>query len=353
MKLPNGYGSVYKLSGKRRCPYIARVTTGWAVDMDTKQRKQQYATIGYFKTKQDALLALAAYRENPYDLHASSMTFEQAYDKWSADYFLTLSNRSSVRTITCAWKYCEPLYNMRIRDIRVSHLEGTIKAADTGNSTKQRMKSIFNMLYRWAMKNEIVDKDYAQLCDGVKREKAQIVRIPFSVAEVQTLYDNTALPFVPMILIGIYSGWRPQELAVLKVVDIDLEHWVYTGGLKSDAGRNRMVPMHSRVRDLVQAEYDKAVALGADTLFTDETSQTGISLTYDKYRARFNKVMRKLKMDHKPHDTRHTFITNAKEAGVDEYMLKMIVGHEIEDITERVYTHRTMQQLAAEIEKIK
>ena len=58
-------------------------------------------------------------------------------------------------------------------------------------------------------------------------------------------------------------------------------------------------------------------------------------------------------MNHKPHDTRHTFITLAKKAGMNEYILKLIVGHAIQDITEKVYTHRTMEELQAEIEKIK
>lgn len=32
MKLPNSYGSVYKLSGKRRNPWAARKTVGWSDD---------------------------------------------------------------------------------------------------------------------------------------------------------------------------------------------------------------------------------------------------------------------------------------------------------------------------------
>ena len=57
-------------------------------------------------------------------------------------------------------------------------------------------------------------------------------------------------------------------------------------------------------------------------------------------------------MTHKPHDTRHTFITWARAAGVDEYILKLIVGHEIDDVTEKVYTHRTAEQFLNEIIKI-
>ena len=75
-------------------------------------------------------------------------------------------------------------------------------------------------------------------------------------------------------------------------------------------------------------------------------------LTYDKYRGRFEKVMLMLKTNHTPHETRHSFITYAKKSDINEYMLKQIIGHEIRDITEKVYTHRTIEELCLEMEKI-
>ena len=62
--------------------------------------------------------------------------------------------------------------------------------------------------------------------------------------------------------------------------------------------------------------------------------------------------MKRLDLEHRPHETRHTFITKAKECNVDEYILKLIVGHAIADITEKVYTHRTIEQLKEEMQKI-
>lgn len=90
----------------------------------------------------------------------------------------------------------------------------------------------------------------------------------------------------------------------------------------------------------------------SEFLFNDENGQQGTSLTYDKYRGRFNKITKKFHFSHRPHDTRHTFITKGKKAGMDEYLLKIIVGHEISDVTEKVYTHRSMEELRREINKI-
>ena len=352
MKLPNGYGSVYKLSGKRRNPYIVRKTTGWVVDDATGTAKQQYITIGYYPTKAEALNALANYNANPYDIATNTITFAEVYAKWSEAHFNTIVP-SAQRTWASAFNHSGPLHKMRMKDIRPNHLEETIKNADVGQSTKQRMKSLYNMMYKYCLKYDICDKDYAALCESVKRGKPTIERVPYTPEEIQQLWDNLGFPFVDMVLIGIYSGWRPQELAILQVADVDLEARTFFGGLKTDAGRNRCVPIHPLIYALVKRNYDNAMACGSSYLFNDENGQQGTWLTYDKYRVRFNKINKKLGQNHRPHDTRHTFITKAKEAGVNEYVLKLIVGHAIEDVTEKVYTHRTMQQLAEEIQKIK
>lgn len=351
-KLPNGYGSVYKLSGNRRNPWVAAKTFGWILDEEKGTAKQNQRPIGYFPTKSEALDALANYNENPYDIDTQNITFEEVYNKWSAEYFPTLKNKSSVRTVTAAYKYCKPIYNMRMRDLRVNHLEQTIRDAKVGDSTKARIKSLFNLMYRYAMKHEIVDKDYAALCDSVKKPKPTIERIPFSQEEIKALWDNINFPFVDMVLIGIYSGWRPQELAILKIANVDIEAHTFTGGLKTEAGIDRIVPIHPLIFSLVEANYNKALSMGSEYLFNDENGQQGTYLTYDKYRGRFKKVMKRLNQAHKPHDTRHTFITKGKYYQMDDYILKMIVGHAINDVTEKTYTHRVIEELRREIEKI-
>lgn len=355
-KLPNGFGCIYKLSGKRRKPFAVRKTDKWIIDPVTGKAKQTYINIGYYATREEAMIALAEYNENPYDIKADSITFSEVYEKWNKGYFPTLSNSSSIRTITAAYAYCNGLYDMRMKDIRVSHLEGTILNADVGDSTKGRIKSLFNMMYKYAVAHDIVDKDYASVMfangNPIKRERTK-EPIPFTDEEVQQLWDNKdSIPFADMVLIGIYSGWRPQELSILQITDIGLEAGTMKGGLKTDAGKNRIVPIHPVIKPLIENRMKEADTLQSGYLFNDVNGQQGTYMTYDKYRKRFQKVMDRLKMKHRPHETRHTFITKAKACSVDEYILKLIVGHAIEDITEKVYTHRTMEQLKSEMEKI-
>ena len=131
MKLPNGYGSVTKLSGNRRKPYLARVTLGWITDEQTGKTVQNRVPLGTFKTKKEALQALAEYGANPYDIQNAAMTLAELYDKWTAAYFPTLESESSCRTIKSAWSYCHAIAGMRVKDLRARHIKGIMAVSYT------------------------------------------------------------------------------------------------------------------------------------------------------------------------------------------------------------------------------
>lgn len=374
MRLPNGYGSVTKLSGKRRKPYVARVTIGWTTDKTTETTSQNRVTIGTYATKKEALQALSEYLANPYDIQNNNLTLSELYQRWSSEYFQTLEE-PSVRTVTAAWKYCHKIYGMRVKDLRARHIKGILEdgyviresGKDAGKKipaspgTKSRIKSLFNVMLDYAMEYELVDRNYARtfdLSNDVIKEKETVARghINFNNSELETLWNNVNnVKFVDWILIQCYMGWRPQELGLLKIENIDLENWCITGGMKTDAGKERIVPIHTRIRVLVQKNYNEAISLGSDRLINDpESKKGGIKITYDKYAKRFTKVIAELNLneDHRPHDPRTTFVTMAKKAEVDEYVIKRLAGHKITDITEAVYTKRDLEWLRSELEKI-
>lgn len=368
MKLPNGYGSVHKLSGaKRRKPWRVRITDGYEYDPIKDKQIQKYKTLGYYETKQQALQALATYNENPYDLDADKITFSECYEKWTEDYFQKIAP-SAIRTVEAAYRYCSILYDMRMKDIRTYHLKGCMDdgyiipeiGKDKGKkryasaNTKTRMKSMFNLLFDYAVEHEIAMVNYARNFniddDTVKeKEKNKKEKLPFNNEEIKKLWDNKDFGFTDMVLIQMYSGWRPQELAIIKLEDVDLKNDTIKGGLKTEAGKNRIVPIHPLVKDLIVKRYNEAIQLKSEYLFNDVNGQQGTVMTYDKYRQRFLKVMKKNGMNHTPHECRHTFITIAKSNKMDEYILKLIVGHAIDDITEKVYTHRTIEQIKNEM----
>lgn len=333
MKRANGDGSVYKIGGKRRKPFGARITVGWQIDPNTGSARQIYQSIGTFATRVEAETALNNYLQNPYDIEAHKITFSGVYDLWSAEYYETLKNPSSARSYKAAYNYCSPIYDVRMRDLRVSHLQGVIKDADVGEATKGRMKSLFNLMYKYAMIHEIVDKDYSALFVQKVGKRDKTKRIPFKNSEVQRLWKIRDFGVADMILFSLYTGFRPSEVLLIENCNVDLERWRIKGGMKTEAGTDRIVPIHSRIRSLVVDHYNPENKF----LFPNEKNQF---MTYDQYRGRFKKVMRFLGITHTPHEARHTFISCAKHFKVDENLLKAIVGHKIRDVTEAVYTHR-------------
>ena len=95
-------------------------TMRWDIDEEKRTSRQVRKVIGYYATKQEAITALTHYNENPYDLDSRTLTFSDVYEKWTASYFPTIG-ASSTRTITAAYRYCKPLYGIRMKDIRVEH----------------------------------------------------------------------------------------------------------------------------------------------------------------------------------------------------------------------------------------
>ena len=243
-----------------------------------------------------------------------------------------------------------------------AQIKGELKTPTAG--VKSRIKSMFNLMYDYALEYEIVTINYARtfnVSDDIINEKEQSKRghIIFSEEEMEKLWSNVDLSkYVKVILLQCYSGWRPQELGLIKVSDVDLQNGIMKGGIKTDAGKDRIVPIHEKIKVFVEEFYNEAISLGSEYLIncTDTRTHTGsYKLTYDKYQHRYKKIIEQLKLnpEHRAHDPRKHFITMAKKAKLDEYAIKYIVGHSINDITERDYTERDIQWLKEEMTKIK
>ena len=138
----------------------------------------------------------------------------------------------------------------------------------------------------------------------------------------------------------------------LKICNTNILNWTFSGGMKTRAGKDRLVPIHSKVQEFVLYFYEKAKRIGCEYLFT--TPASDIACSYPQYYKKFGQIVKKfgLNEDHRPHDPRKFFVTEAKRYEMDDYAIKRIIGHSIEDITENVYTERDVEWLRKEIEKI-
>ena len=345
MRLPNGYGSIYKLSGNRRKPWCVRKTTGW------KDNGQPiYTFIGYYPTRQEALTALADYNKDPYDLQLSSVTFADLYERWSEEHFQKISH-SGVNSYSSAYRSCEKISSMRVVDIKLDHLQQTMDDSGKNSPTLKTMKNLFGLMYDYAVVHEIITPDKREMIRYLDTSKPgnpnKMDRKIFTHKEIQKLWEmKDANVYITVILIMIYSGVRIGELLALEKSDVHLDdRWFYVKEAKTAAGI-REVPIAEKIVPMMEYWISRPcghlICSGADA-----------QLPYYTFRDNYWKaVMDILDMDHRPHDTRHTCISLLTEAGVDQRIIRKIVGHKGQGVTETVYTHLELPVKLEAINKI-
>ena len=363
-RLPNGFGQISEIKNRNlRKPFRAMITVGFNSDTGRPICKP-LKPVSYFETYNDAYAALVEYHRNPYDLK-DDITFKELFDIWMEKRY-SKKGYASQTTMKGAWKFCSSIYNMKVSDIRTRHLKDCIEngvradGKESTNSHKRAIKTLFNMLCDYAIEYEIMDRNYARnfkLDPEIIKIDTKNPHIAYTDEEIKKLWDALyEIEGVDFILIQCYSGWRPNELLDMTLDDVNLEESYFVGGLKTESGRNRKVPIHSKIQPIVATKYKEAVDLGFNHLFiTKKRGIHDVELNYRSLLKSINNMASELGLnpEHRPHDGRKYFITKAKESNVDEYAIKYLVGHVINDITEKVYTERQFGWLKEEIEKIK
>ena len=340
MRLPNGFGQISKIKKPLRNPYRAMVSTG--INHDTGHHIQK--TIGYYRTYNDAYQALMEYHKDPYAID-NSVSLKDLHDRWYAEWSRNKS-RSYLSGMSTAWERCKAIHNIKVRNIRPSHIKQCMDEAPTA-ATKQNIKVLFNVVLDYALEYGLVEHNYAKNFSGEDIHQIAKPHIAFSEEEMEILWKNDDDPYVRMILIQCYMGWRPQELCNILTKNVNINTMTIVGGMKTKDGTNRIVPIPKKIKGYVMAVYNPET----NFLFNQNN---GRRIQYNMYARKFDEVIVRLGLNnqHRPHDPRKTFVTMAKRKGLDEYAIKRIVGHSISDITEKIYTERNVDWLRDQIDLV-
>lgn len=131
----------------------------------------------------------------------------------------------------------------------------------------------------------------------------------------------------------------------LRTETVNLQEWTLTGGTKTAAGKNRLIPIHSKIQSIVQKRFEQSKS---GYLF----EYNGKKLNQTQYREFWAAIMEALKMDHTPHECRHTFRSRLDSAGANKVCIDRLMGHKSKGTGERVYTHKNIEELRLNIELI-
>lgn len=330
MKMPNRTGTVCKLPGKRRRPYMVRLYT-----------PNGYAILGYYRLRSEAVTALMqAAGKAPPASKSPTATLSEIYEIWSSKKYSEVSS-AAARSYKNAWGKITPLHKRPIRYITVSDIEAAVIASDPAVSTRKLISQLLHQLYAYAIAHDLADKDPSAVADISKRPapETQLVRKPFTYAEVVDLFSSPH-PYAAIVLVGIYTGMRPGELLELRISEVDLDtNMLRIAGSKSKSGHSRVIPIHPAILLTITILARNS----PDTLLFHTAK--GKPVSYFSYHSFMESL------GHTPHDTRHTFASIAHKCDMDQLAVKRIMGHFVSDLTQAVYTHLDESFLIRELRK--
>lgn len=368
IKRENGCGSVYKRKDIKSRPWVAVAPAHYKLGEESGKMAATRPVLGNYATAQEAKDALEEYRRNP--TTRLNITFAQLYDEWCAIAFRTISKQTKDNYTACYLKFTS-VYGEKFRELRTGQYQavfdfysapfplkkkdGKPKLDEDGVqvmspplslSSLSKMKALLTQLYDYAMQNDIINKNYASFIVLPKQEKA--AKDCFTDLELEKIRNSVGrVEFADCILLMCYTGFRISEFLELTKICYDPKNKTLVGGKKTEAGRNRIVPVHKKVQSILEAWLNR----NGETIICDPD---GHPYSADSFRRRcyypaLDAIgVRKLT----PHATRHTFATRLSAAGARTEDIQALAGHEDYEVTANTYIHQDISTLRTAIDKM-
>lgn len=324
LKRANGTGTVYKLQGRRKRPWVAA---------------RNKVVIGHYETKTAALDALG--RLSGRDItERYNMTFKDVFEEWKAEHYrdITISGQTSYNR---AYDIFEPLHNKQFRSLKTLDFQNVIdQHMNKRHSTVSKYKQLVTQMSNWAMREEIITVNlasYIKLPENIKNEKEI-----FSDNDIEKLKEDGS-ETAKIILMLIYTGMRIGELFYLPLSDY---HKTYViGGEKTEAGRNRVIPIRPEGREYFAYFAEHAEG---DLLLS---GYEGDKVPSNFRKRNYYPLLDKLGIARKsPHSTRHTYASRARKEGMRPEILQKILGHANYATTANIYLHTDIDELLAAVD---
>jgi integrase len=331
-KRANGEGSVYKVGGRRAKPWV--VTRNKVVIGTTATRAEGYELLE--KTKN-------------IDVTTYDITLGHVFELWKESHYKTL-NDDTITTYDVAWLRLSALENKKMREIKTQHIQKIVDDAISKKGTplsvsgKKKILILARQLFDYAVQNDVISKNYAEfvkLENNTKKEKNI-----FTKEDIQKFVaDNSYTSQIMLVL--IYTGFRINELFDVTIKDVNLELGYIVGGEKTEAGINRVVPIHPAIRHIVESWC----LCGGDYLV--KNSESGKKNARNFRTRDLYPLLDALNIERKtPHDARRTFATMAAASGMRPEVMQKIIGHADYSTTTDFYIKTQIQDLAEAINKI-
>lgn len=324
LKRANGTGTVYKLQGRRRRPWVA-----------SKNR----AIIGYYETKTAATEALNRLAGRSLD-ERYNMIFKDVFEAWKEEHYKDLT-KSGRAQYDISFQVFSPLHKKKFRELRTADFQSVLEPhMKKTHSTVSKYKQLITQMSKWAIREELITTNFAsfvKLPENVKKEKEI-----FTDSDIKKLEEDGS-ETAKIILMLIYTGMRIGELFSLPLEDY---HETYVvGGEKTEAGRNRVIPIRPEGRSYFS--YFSEQATGPLLL----SGYTGQRIANNFRKRDYYPLLDRLGIERRtPHATRHTYASRARKDGMPPEILQKILGHSDYSTTANIYVHTDVEELIKAVE---
>ncbi|TDI59729.1 MAG: site-specific integrase [Alphaproteobacteria bacterium] len=231
----------------------------------------------------------------------------------------------------------------------------------------------YGALFRWGKRNGYVEENpFAEMAVRDKRKQGKGERQAFSPEHSRTILDELQHNSRGLIrkdyqkwgsLIGLYSGARLGEIAQLRLADIRQHEGIWCFDINDDDGKQlktdgskRRVPVHSKLIEYGLLEHIETMQKqGHEKLFPEFAycPKNGWGRNLGQWFN--NRFLVELGIKRKElvfHSLRHTMVTRLSQSNVPEPIVKAIVGHAQDGVTQQHYFKEgyTLKQLSDAIE---
>lgn len=264
-------------------------------------------------------------------------TLKSLYEKWLPTR-LGLVSISAINSYRIAYEHIQPIADIPINLLKYHDMQSVIDTMRNNGlsySSAKKVRTLLSLLSKYAVVNELVDKDYTPYL-RLGADTKVYPHKPFTRQQINKLWAISSRATGALIL--LYTGMRCGELLALRKSDINLRtKCLIIRRSKTESGRNRIIPIHSRILPLISRLYHKS-------------NDRILPVTYSQFSRQFKEIMASIKCTHSTHDCRHTAASLFDKYGAPPNATRAILGHKHGDITTKVYTHKAIRELRKAIE---
>ena len=303
----NGQGTVYKM---RNGKYRASVVLAMYRDENGKLKRKTASKV--FVKKSDAIAALPGLKATkPEIVDMSLHDLHEAYTDGKEFDALSKSQRDK---LGIAWRRLAPIEFAMISTLTVDDLQTVIDGATSTYYPARDMKVLLSHLYRIAIRKEIVMHNKSEYIDLPDAPKAK--RECWTKDEVAALWkDYETNAFTGYILIMCYAGLRYGEIATIQLENIHLAENYMIGGIKTEAGINREIPIHKRIKPIIER-------------FVSQRRKKLLEMNEDNFYDAYWTTIRRTGLRERPPQTcRHFYFSSMTAAGIEGGIIAETGGH--------------------------